>query len=106
MREQKILRRKTIINNMLTIGKITAQGLQARSGTCLHFDVCEQGDKHCASKGLLNKEEWEACQEVSYSENMAEQPPHMCTDTYTTTHLVFQSIQLFSGLQLHHNYTS
>lgn len=55
MREQKRLRMETIINNMLTIGKSTAQGLQARSRTCLYFAVCEQGDKHCVSKGLPKK---------------------------------------------------
>lgn len=57
MREQKILRRESIINNISTRGKSTAQGLQARSATCLYFAVCEQGDKHCVSKGLLNEEE-------------------------------------------------
>lgn len=67
MREQKRLRMETIINNMLTIGKSTAQGLQARSRTCLYFAVCEQGDKHCVSKGLPKKGEWEACQKVAYS---------------------------------------
>lgn len=57
MREQKRLRMETIINNMLTIGKSTAQGLKARSRTCLYFAVCEQGDKHCVSKGLPKKGE-------------------------------------------------
>lgn len=94
MREQKRLSRETIINNMVTIDKSTAQGLQARSGTCLYFAVCEQWDKHCVSKGFLNEEKWEACQKVSCSESMTEQPP-TCAQIHTSLHIWFFKVFFF-----------
>lgn len=54
--EQQRLRRGIIINNMLTVDKSTAQGLQARPGASLYFSVCEQVGKH--SLYLKRVTEW------------------------------------------------